>query len=88
MYATDRQTSDVRQHHRLMLQPIMGGYNKMVRTLLLAGEKKLFKFLVLICACKLISCRREAANMPPPRPAVAVMLILVLVLVLKDSLRT
>jgi len=25
MYATDRETSDVRQHHRLMPPPIMGG---------------------------------------------------------------
>ena len=25
MYATDRQTSDVRQHHRLMPPPIRGG---------------------------------------------------------------
>jgi len=25
MYATDRQTSDVRQHHRLMPPPITGG---------------------------------------------------------------
>ena len=35
MYATDRQTSDVRQHHRLMPPPRGRGHNKLMLLLLL-----------------------------------------------------
>ena len=69
MYATGRQTSDVRQKHRLMPPPIRGGHNN--------DQCTVQKLLCLICVTiktlatfvvGIKKCRRHAGILPSCRP--------------------